>query len=108
MVGHLNHFPTAYPRDEIAIVWAAISGADDGRTAHDKIEAAWWLAGFALSFIPEGPHPVGASVPATAEETRAMLQAAAASGTMQAIDWGRFVLQLLAIAQQLVQQWLGS
>ena len=54
---HLHLFPTELPKDQLLIVLNAVRRIDDGRSVRDRVEAAWWCAGYAASFVPDS-HPV--------------------------------------------------
>lgn len=103
---HLNLFPAGLPKDEAMIVINGIRGVDDGHTGRDRAEAAWWVAGYGLSFIPEGMHTAAGETPLTEEEAADILENAVRSADsegMKAIPWAL----LWPIILQLALKWFS-
>ena len=89
---HLHLFPTEFPKDQANIILNKIRGIDDGKSVRDRIEAAWWCAGYAASMIPDS-HPVMGAAPMSATEFETQLAALAAEGdgVRGLIPWDRIV-----------------
>jgi hypothetical protein len=100
---HLHLFPTELPKDEALVIINGIRGIDDGRSNRDRVEAAWWIAGYALSMIPDTHPPMGASQ-LSDEDVAAHLETAVNAGPgMQAIPWS-LILPLLL---KLIERWMS-
>lgn len=101
---HLHLFPTEIPKDEAIVVINGLRGVSDGKSNRDRVEAAWWVAGFALSMIPDSHPPMQAPVAAKDEEVAAHLETALAAddGSMKAIPWAL----LLPLVLKLIERWL--
>jgi hypothetical protein len=100
---HLHLFPTEIPKDEAVVIINGIRGIDDGKSNRDRVEAAWWVAGYALSMIPDN-HPPMSVLEMTNAEVAEHLEAAVNAGPgMQAIPW-TLILPLLL---KLIDRWLS-
>lgn len=98
---HLNLFPAGLPKDEAMIVVNALRGNLGDHSKRDIAEAAWWVAGYAVSFMPDN-HAMGSGPAMSAEDAAAKLEEVAKGGEwdrpegMKAIPWA---LLLPAIIQ---------
>lgn len=101
---HLHLFPTEFPSAQITILVGIIRDPS-GHSKRDRLEAAWWVAGYGLSIIPD-EHPMTSTeaAPTTDEELATMLEGAAEEGDagMRALPWAL----LLPLILRLVERWM--
>jgi hypothetical protein len=100
---HLHLFPTELPKDEAIVVINGIRGIADGKSNRDRVEAAWWVAGYALSMIPDNHPPMQASKVSEEDVANHLEAAMQDDGSMKAIPWAL----LLPLVLKLIERWLA-
>ena len=103
-IKHLSLFPAELPKDQLVIIFNGIRGVVDGRTNRDRVEAAWWVLGYGLSFIPDAHPATMAAAPMTGEELASALESVASEQKLGLIPWDRIVTKLW----ELILAWLAN
>ena len=101
---HLHLFPTEFPKDQVLIVLNKIRGIDDGKSARDQAEAAWWVAGYGMSLIPDNHPPMMSQAPMSGTQLVSALEGVGAGEVEGIIPWDMIVTKLW----QLFLEWIQN
>lgn len=100
----LNHYPTQFPRDEIGVVMNYLRGAA-GVDAACTLEAAWWLAGYGLSFVPHNHPPlVGAGGESLEAHLEKMLAVQGNVDAATAFPWAIIIPLVVNLIRKLLER----
>lgn len=96
----LNRYPAELPKAEAAVVLAYLRHKSG--TIADVLEAAWYIQGYGMSFIPQTPT-FGAAPADDGQLEAALAGIVEESQTMKAVPWALLLPLVLQLVQRLMK-----